>query len=191
VISATLVVVNHTDLNRGGNFAERWEKIKEMADVIIVDEAHHFRNPGTKGEGEKSPSRYWKRFDVCDDKSIFKLTATPVNNSLLDLQHMIELFSRREADYFKAAPLGIHSLPGHFRKMEKALEAVVSNNNGDGITIDQAEAEKVLQSDNLFRSLVVQRSRAYVKTSTRLSSSWLNCANSNRLKFAYRYEPAP
>jgi superfamily II DNA or RNA helicase len=162
---SNLVVFNHTDLNRGGNFAERWEKVKEMADVIIVDEAHHFRNPGTKGEGAKSPSRYWKLFDVCDGKSVFLLTATPVNNSLLDLQHMIELFSRRQADYFKAAPLGIHSLPGHFRKMEKALEAVVSNHTGDGITVNQAEAEKVLQNDNLFRSLVVQRSRSYVKAS--------------------------
>jgi hypothetical protein len=25
---------------------------------------------------------------------------------------MIELFSRKQADYFKDAPLGIHSLPG-------------------------------------------------------------------------------
>ena len=48
------------------------------------------------------------------------LTATPVNNRLTDLQHMIELFSRRRPDHFKAAPLGIHSLAGHFRKLEKA-----------------------------------------------------------------------
>ena len=32
---------------------------------------------------------------------------------------MIELFSRRQADHFKG--LGIHSLPGHIRKMEKDL----------------------------------------------------------------------
>ena len=28
------------------------------ADVVIIDEAHHFRNPGIEGEGVKAPSRY-------------------------------------------------------------------------------------------------------------------------------------
>jgi superfamily II DNA/RNA helicase len=162
---SNLVVFNHSDLNRGGNYPERLEKVRLMADVVIIDEAHHFRNPGVKGEGERSPSRYWKLFDICEGKDVFFLTATPINNSLLDLQHMMELFSRRQADYFKSAPLGIHSLPGHFRKMEKALEAVVSNGTGNGVVINQKEAEEVLQNDALFRALVVQRSRAYVKAS--------------------------
>jgi hypothetical protein len=98
------------------------------------------------------------------------LTATPVNNRLIDLQHMIELFSRRKTDYFKTPPLGIHSLPGHFRKLEKALEKILdpkmeAGDEGPDIATNQAEAEKVLWSDELFRMLVVQRSRAYVKES--------------------------
>ena len=161
---SSLLVLNHTDLNRRNvEIQEQMKRVKEVADVIIIDEAHHFRNPGIKGKGAKDPSRYWKLFDICDGKTVFFLTATPINNSLLDLQHMIELFSRRQADYFKAAPLGIHSLPGHFRKMEKALEAVVGG--GDGVIVNQKEAEETLQNDNLFRALVVQRSRAYVKAS--------------------------
>jgi superfamily II DNA or RNA helicase len=162
---SNLLVLNHTDLNRTAkDVVDDIQKVKDAADVIIVDEAHHFRNPGVKGEGDLAPSRYWKLFELCAGKTVFFLTATPINNSLLDLQHMIELFSQRQADYFKAAPLGIHSLPGHFRKMERALEAVVGK-NGDGIIINQAEAEEVLRNDDLFRSLVVQRSRAYVKAS--------------------------
>jgi len=98
---------------------------------------------------------------------MFLLTATPVNNRLTDLQHMIELFSRREADYFKDAPLGIHSLPGHFRKMEKALERAIAGKTTDDAALDTnlAEAEQVLSQDDLFKSLVIQRSRAYVKES--------------------------
>jgi superfamily II DNA/RNA helicase len=162
---SNLLVLNHTDLSRKAkDIVDDIQKVKDAADVIIVDEAHHFRNPGVKGEGELAPSRYWKLFELCAGKTVFFLTATPINNSLLDLQHMIELFSQRQPDYFKAAPLGIHSLPGHFRKMERALEAVVGK-NGDGVVINQAEAEEVLRNDNLFRSLVVQRSRAYVKAS--------------------------
>jgi hypothetical protein len=163
---SNLLVLNHTDLNRKApHVLDNLQRVKEMADVIIIDEAHHFRNPGIKGEGDLAPSRYWKLFDVCEGKTVFFLTATPVNNSLLDLQHMIELFSQRQADYFKAAPLGIHSLPGHFRKMERALATVVANSHGDEVGIDQKEADDLLRSDNLFRSLVVQRSRAYVKAS--------------------------
>src|SRR5207248_10596593 len=102
----------------GGEYPGRLAKIKEMADVIIIDEAHHFRNLGLK---EKS--RYYRMADVCAGKTVFLLTATPVNNRLIDLQHLIELFSGRERpDYFSAAPRGIHSLPGHFREMDTALE---------------------------------------------------------------------
>src|SRR5215203_1495099 len=167
---SNLVIFNHTDLLRKGEYPSRLERVKEMADAIVIDEAHHFRNPGIKGEGTRSPSRYWKLFDIAEGKDLYLLTATPINNRLIDLQHMIELFSRRQQDYFKSAPLGIHSLQGHFRTMEKELEKVAPQRNGssnsvDGAGTDQVEAGRVLAGDNLFRSLVVQRSRAYVKQS--------------------------
>jgi superfamily II DNA or RNA helicase len=163
-----LAIYNHTDLLRGGDYPDRLRRVKEFADVIIIDEAHHFRNPGLKGEDPtERKSHYWQLYDICAGKDVFLLTATPVNNRLLDLQHMIELFTQRQADYFKSAPLGIHSLPGHFRTMEKALERQVIKKelDGDGLETNQVEAEKVLGSDALFQELVVQRSRAYVKKS--------------------------
>jgi len=164
---SNVVVFNHTDLQRGGEYPKRLSRLKEMADVILVDEAHHFRNPGTKGKEGDRQSRYWQLYDICEGKALFLLTATPVNNRLLDLQHMIELFSRRQTDYFKTAPLGIHSLAGHFRKMEKELEKKIQNGTqGDGaMDTNQVEAEQVLSNDALFRELVVQRSRGYVKES--------------------------
>lgn len=175
---SNLVIFNHTDLNREGEFQERFEKMREMADVVIIDEAHHFRNPGTWGDPDKAggskiqggedskPSRYWKLYQITEGKTLLMLTATPVNNSLLDFKHMIELFSRRQADYFKAAPLGIHSLPGHIRKMEKdLLDAVAAATNGDAAETNEVEAEAVLFRDPLLSALVVQRSRAYVRAS--------------------------
>ncbi|MGA2233756.1 MAG: DEAD/DEAH box helicase family protein, partial [Tepidisphaeraceae bacterium] len=169
-IFSNLVIVNHTDLQRGGEYEDKMERIKEMADAIIIDEAHHFRNPGVLGEGERRPSRYRRLFDICEEKQMFMLTATPVNNRLIDLQHMIELFSRKQADYFKDAPLGVHSLPGHFRMMENELEKLVAQKSGivggGGETeTNQSEAGQVLSNDALFQRIVVQRSRAYVKKS--------------------------
>ena len=167
-----LEIFNHTDLLRGGDFPEFLESVRERADVILIDEAHHFRNTGTKGETEgERKSRYWKLFDIAEGKQMFLLTATPINNRLIDLQHMIELFSRRQPDYFKDAPLGIHSLPGHFRKMEKDLEKAIESKTPEHEVLDTnlAEAEQVLNQDDLFRSLVIQRSRAYVKQSVGLN----------------------
>ncbi len=159
---SNLVIFNHTDLLRGGEYQRRLDRVKEMADAIVVDEAHHFRNPGLKER-----SRYWRLFEIAEGKALYFLTATPVNNRLIDLQHMVELFSRRQADYFKDAPLGIHSLPGHFRKMENELERVVLQKElgHESMETNEVEAEQVLSNDALFRALVVQRSRAYVKQS--------------------------
>lgn len=177
---SNLKLLNHTDLQRAGEFPEILEDVKQRADAIIIDEAHHFRNPGTKGaeqatggkikgEGHVKPSRYWKLFDVIEGpkgtKQVFLLTATPVNNRLLDLQHMIELFSRQKPDHFR--DIGIHSLPGHFRKMEKALDAELKRKGqgGEEIETNLVEAEDILQKDSLFQHIVVQRSRAYVRES--------------------------
>lgn len=167
---SNLVIFNHTDLLRGKDFQERFDRVKELADVIIIDEAHHFRNTGTRGEIGEFKSRYWRLYDIAEGKTMYFLTATPVNNLLTDFQHMIELFSRREQpDHFKGAPLGIHSLPGHFRKLEKALDKLLEKKQTSKdeaiLETNEAEAEKILWNDDLFRALVVQRSRAYVKQS--------------------------
>lgn len=180
---SNLVIFNHTDLGRGGDFQERLDRVAELADAIVIDEAHHFRNPGVRGEGgrekgirgavERRPSRYWRMYEIAEGKELYLLTATPINNRLIDLQHMIELFSRRQPEYFKKAPLGIHSLPGHFRKLEKALETQMEAGqlgNGQVVEVNQVEAEEVLFSDDLFRELVVQRSRGYVQESQKQQS---------------------
>jgi len=39
-----LVIYNHTDLTRGGDYPKRFDEIAEMVDAIVIDEAHHFRN---------------------------------------------------------------------------------------------------------------------------------------------------
>jgi superfamily II DNA or RNA helicase len=174
-----LAIYNHTDLTRKANedtdFPEELRQVKDRADVVVIDEAHHFRNPGYAGTGggglearsDRAPSRYHRMYDLIDGpngpKQVFMLTATPVNNRLLDLQHMIELFSRRQPDKFK--DLGIHSLPGHVRKMEKDLIKATEPNGDDATEVNLAELEGVLHDDALFRALVVQRSRAYVRQS--------------------------
>ena len=153
---SNLAIYNHSDLLRGGKYLQLMDEVAEKADVVIIDEAHHFRNQATR--------QYRKLYAMLEGKQVFLLTATPINNSLLDLQHEIELFSRRQPDYFKSAPLGVHSLPGHFRTMENALKHLLGE-IGEDVEISTIEAEQILSKDDLFRALVVQRSRAYAKQS--------------------------
>ncbi len=157
---STLKIINQTDLQRESEaWTQDFEDHKANADVIIVDEAHHFRNPTTK----KASSRYWQFNELAKGKKLFMLTATPINNRLIDLQHLIEHFTNRQADYFKDT-LGIHSLPGHFRKLEKDLLKRLGTDLVQG-ELAGLETTDLLSHDPLLRELVIQRSRGYVKQS--------------------------
>jgi superfamily II DNA or RNA helicase len=164
---ANLVILNHTDLMRtGADLPYRLDRIKELADVVMIDEAHHFRNRGLANLDREIRSRYWKLYDILAGKAVFLLTATPVNNHLTDFQHLIELFSRIDKPGAFASTLGIHGLPAYFTKLEKQLQTIVAGRSF-GELFDQSgvESEQVLFDDKLFRELVVQRSRSYVRKS--------------------------
>lgn len=152
--------INHTDVLPDRK-VDQLESITNEAEVIIIDEAHHFRN--------RSSNRYRKLYEIMGNgtkKQIFMLTATPINNSFLDLQHLIELFTQRQEDYFKDAPLGIQSVKGHFRKMEKSLEKSADSTD---VSDHSEESSSIMRRDPLVNALVVQRSRAYVKKSLTVS----------------------
>lgn len=165
-------IINNTDLLLEKN-QNLMDQITKQAEVVVIDEAHHFRNRGS--------NRYRKLFDMMSNgsqKQMFMLTATPINNSFLDLQHLIELFTHRQDDYFAAAPLGIHSLSGHFKKMEATLSGMTGTGVSDSIDI----SDDIFRGDKLVNQLVVQRSRAYVKQS-------LSAAEGSKVLFSLRQPP--
>src|ERR1039458_6039104 len=154
---SNLAVFSHTDLNRKGDFPEGLRRIAERADVVLIDEAHHVRNPGQQGDGQDDDdkSRYYRLYDVLDGsvrpKTLFMLTATPINNRLSDFRHMTELFSRRDEAYF-ARTLGVNNLRAHFNNMEKALRKRLG---GDGLDLGESptEVQETLTGDEIFRHL--------------------------------------
>ena len=166
---SNLTVFNHTDLSRRGEFLDRFRRVAELADAVVIDEAHHFRNPGRRGslEDESGASRYYKMFELLNPatnpKSIFMLTATPINNQLSDFRHMVELFSRQDEAYF-ARTLGVNNLTAHFNNMEKELRRELALDKID-LSDSLTEVSELLSKDETFNNLVVQRSRAYAKES--------------------------
>ncbi len=170
------VLFNHTDLQRKGKFQRDLQLTLRDADVVIIDEAHHFRNPGIKGEGVKEPSRYRKLQQWLHEgdrrKQLFLLTATPINNTVHDFRRLIELFTNSHEQHF-AQRLGIHSVRSHFIQLEKRILGRLPKTSQLSLEVGSEiiEAERALKSDLIFDSLVVQRSRAYVKESQRQQSA--------------------
>jgi len=167
---SNLAVFSHTDLSRkAGGYPERFERLSELADAVIIDEAHHFRNPGSRGDPDRgrNKSRYYELYDFLDGsvraKKLYMLTATPINNRLTDFRHMVELFSRRDERYF-ARTLGVNNLRAYFNRMEKELRASFSEDIQD-LGENIIEANQFLSCEDFFQSIVIQRSRAYARES--------------------------
>lgn len=94
--SGCVRVVSHTQLAYGA-------AAEGSNDLVVVDEAHGFRNGRTR--------RYRALRAVCRPARVVLLTATPVNNSLSDLYFQLRLFCADGA--FR--DLGIGSLSGVLR----------------------------------------------------------------------------
>src|SRR5690606_3625872 len=76
-----LAWVSHARLSRGTHGPERLYPL----DLVVVDEAHAFRSPGTR--------RYRALAALCRGARVVLLTATPVNNSVSDLYFQLRLFA--------------------------------------------------------------------------------------------------
>jgi len=168
---SNLTVFNHTDLSRGGDFIERFDRVAKLADAVVIDEAHHFRNRGRKPV-EDDPatwSRYRRLARLIQqgerDKQVFLLTATPINNSLNDFGHLIQLFTGDDDRHFLHT-LGVPSVQARLNEITRLATKAA------GAPADVADAPELLQmslsEDPLFQGLVIQRSRKYAQDSQRL-----------------------
>jgi superfamily II DNA or RNA helicase len=69
--------------------------------LLVVDEAHRFRNPATR--------RYHSLAELCRTTPVVLLTATPVNNSPLDLYSLLRLFAG-DGDFRDVGVADLHAL---------------------------------------------------------------------------------
>ena len=113
-------LVQLVDIDEVAGEAERSRLRKRLQkyqgyDIILVDESHNFRNPGTK--------RYRALMQIIRggdkaDKRVLLLTATPINNSLWDLYHQLMLITRGDNSWYAGrGPVG--NLEGTFRSLVK------------------------------------------------------------------------
>lgn len=156
---SNVIVKAHTDLTTKAGAAEI-EHLAKRADIIIIDEAHNFRNHG-KSPSEANPwgSRWWRMHEICKGKTVFLLTATPINNSFFDLVHQAELFTGEGVDDHFAS-VGVNSLRKYIVNLERPFK------NGSP---DHAEIDALMADDKLFQSVIHQNSRRYAIDSAKVA----------------------
>lgn len=80
-------------------------------DIILVDEAHNFRNMWTK--------RFQNLMKLMQggnpDKKLILMTATPINLDLNDLKHQILLLARGHPQYYRS--IGVTNIESFFRRV--------------------------------------------------------------------------
>jgi SNF2 family DNA or RNA helicase len=116
------------------------------ADVIVVDEAHNFRNHRAQRYQnlEFLIAANNRRGRAGDRKKVILLTATPINNSIFDLYNQINLFTGGDRTYFAAA--GIGDLYRYFLSArQKSIE------------------EGSIKIFNLLEEVVIRRTRQFIK----------------------------
>lgn len=95
--------------------------IKEKFNVILIDEAHRFRNHGyfDEGKNEYSGNKNYANLKWIKalDKKYILLTATPLNNSIIDLRNITEIFTT--AITLKNNNLEIGDFEAYHKKLEE------------------------------------------------------------------------
>ena len=164
-----VLVKSHTFLSRL-DWEEQVKALRDRVDVVIIDEGHNFRNPGSIGEDPERPkSRYRRLKMMTQGKFVFHLTATPINNSVTDFLREIELFAESDDSF---APIGINSVSTYLNSIEnefvKAEREAKKSGQDATLLLDVEEVRKRMASDRLFEELVTQVSRKYAIESARI-----------------------
>ena len=130
-------VLAHTDLSRERGMAGHIDLAEfdwDAYDFVVIDESHHFRNRPAGKRDRKS--RYNKLMeDIIQsggNTQVLMLSATPVNNSLLELQNQICLITADKDNAFSA--MDIPSLRGTLRDAQSQFEAWTASSRGEDET---------------------------------------------------------
>lgn len=111
---------------------------------VFVDEAHRFRNASS------TEFQYLKK--ICYGKGVILITATPQNNTILDIANLITLFQ----DSRKSSIIpGTNDLDKYFRDLHKELK----NSNNDPIVVSKVASDI---RDKVLRHILIRRTRTEI-----------------------------
>jgi len=113
--------------------------------LIIVDESHKFKN--------KNATRYKQLANICLNKKVILLSATPQNNTPNDLYNQIALFQNTKVSSIESC----RNLEAFFKQKELEFKSII---NADTL-IDTIALKKLSKEirDSVLREIMIRRTR--------------------------------
>lgn len=125
------------------NQISEWDDL-ESYKYIFVDEAHRFRNA--------SSTEFQHLKKICYGKGVILITATPQNNTILDVANLITLF--QDSRNSSIIP-GCKDLDKYFSDLNKQLKIA----NGDPNVVSSVASDI---RDNVLRHILIRRTRTEI-----------------------------
>ena len=118
--------------------------------VILIDEAHRFRTEETE--------TYEKLAQICHGKKVILVTATPYNNSPMDLLAQIKLFQRTRESTLPNLP----DIEGFFKGLMKRVSKLDRRKDKEEYIETVKENSKLIR-ERVLKYLMVRRTRGEIK----------------------------
>jgi superfamily II DNA/RNA helicase len=145
------------DFNVRGDYCSRGKleedgiKKAKNARTIIIDESHGFRNESTQ--------MYEHLFRICKGKRVILVSATPLNNTPLDILAQLKLFQNVRKSTFPNP--AVRDLEAFFKKLQARLNGVDRQENKDEyISIIQENAKEIKQK--VLKYVMIRRTRGSI-----------------------------
>ena len=144
-------VLNYYGVNNEVESLGQLEKIIKSSrtyENVVIDEAHRFRNEYT--------SQYDHLLQICHDRKVILVTATPFNNRLDDIKNLIKLFHPITKSFIP----GISNLESYFSVLKSKLPNKRKSPEKYK-TISSEHAKEV--REKVLKYLMIRRTRADIK----------------------------
>lgn len=115
---------------------------------VFVDEAHRFRNSDTQA--------FTLLHQICRDKKVVLISATPINNYTSDIENQLYLFQAKQSGTIN----GIKNLEGFFRGLQSQLSKFPKGTNG---YMEQLRKNSEIIRDRLLREVMIRRTRSEIQ----------------------------
>jgi len=143
--------VNRAEFESIGKLDQVLKRGTDRYQNVIIDEAHRFRTESTQ--------MYEQLYKICRGKKVILVTATPLNNTPMDILALIKLFQNAHKSTLPNPK--VRDLDKYF----KALQAKLKNlhrqeNKEDYLRIVKENAEDI--RDNVLQYLMVRRTRTII-----------------------------
>lgn len=120
-------------------------------DVVIIDEAHRFRTESTQ--------MYEKLFKICRGKRVILVTATPLNNTPMDILSLIKLFQNTHKSTLPNPK--VRDLDKYFKSLQSKLKSLDRQRDKEEyLKIVKQNAEDIRA--NVLQYLMVRRTRTVI-----------------------------